>query len=204
MNTLSRLQPCALGSSEEIEVASTQGDLFDRIRAFSFDDADAAVPFAARLARQNNWSRRYAERAIEEYKRFMFLAVVAGHPVTPSDQVDQVWHLHLLYTRSYWDRFCGEVLGRRVDHGPTKGGPQESSKFEQWYEMTLVSYRRIFGEPPADLWPPSDVRFGEDLCYVRVNAVRNCIIPRASLRKAAEVAVGVALLLLLLISSRIS
>ena len=155
------------------------------------------------MAWENGWSRRLADRAIEEYKRFMFLAVVAGHPVTPSDQVDQVWHLHLLYTRSYWDRFCGEVLGRPVHHGPTKGGTQESSKFEQWYERTLASYRTVFGEPPSDLWPPPEMRFGEDLCYVRVNTARNHVIPRARLRRAGGIFLGAVLLLLLAIASRV-
>ena len=66
---------------------------------------------------------------ISEYRRFVFLALAAGHPVTPSDQVDQAWHLHLLYTNSYWNRFCGETLGRRLHHGPTQGGASERDKF---------------------------------------------------------------------------
>ena len=167
---------------------------------FTFDeDADAAYPFAARLAWENGWSRRLADRAIEEYRRFMFLAIVAGHPVTPSDQVDQVWHLHLLYTRSYWDRFCGEVLGRPLHHGPTKGGTQESSKFALWYERTLASYRAVFGEPPTDLWPPPEIRFGEDLCHVRVNTARNHVIPRARLRRAGRIVLGAVLLFVVLL-----
>jgi hypothetical protein len=203
MDALMHPQPCLFGLSEGAKATLGRGDLFDRIHAFMFDDPDAAYPFAARLARENGWSRSFADRAIEEYKRFMFLAVVAGHPVTPSDQVDQVWHLHLLYTRSYWDRFCGEVLGRPVDHGPTKGGKQEGSKFEQWYERTLASYRSVFGEPPTDLWPPPEIRFGEDLCYVRVNTARNHVISRARLRRAGGIFLGAVLLLLLAIASRV-
>lgn len=156
--------------------------MLDRIEAFSFDDEEAVFPFAARLARENDWSPTYTERVIEEYRRFMFLAVVAGHPVTPSDQVDQVWHLHLLYTRSYWDRFCADVLGKRVHHGPTKGGPEEGHKFEQWYDTTLDSYRSIFGAPPPDIWPLAAIRFGDDLHYVRVNTKQNCVIPRPRFR----------------------
>ena len=59
-----------------------------------------------RLASENGWSREYAVRVMQEYRRFAFLAVAAGHPVSPSDAVDQAWHLHLVYTRSYWDEFC--------------------------------------------------------------------------------------------------
>src|SRR5262245_58098130 len=84
-------------------------ELLARITAFSFDEGTPAFPFASRLARENGWTLAYVARVIEEYRRFMFLAVVAGHPVTPSDQVDQAWHLHLLYTHSYWDGFCKDV-----------------------------------------------------------------------------------------------
>jgi len=188
MNVLKLPQPRAFEVTEGAKAELTRGDLYGRIRAFTFDeDVDAAYPFAARLARENGWSRRFADRAIEEYKRFMFLAIVAGHPVTPSDQVDQVWHLHLLYTRSYWDRFCGEVLGRPLHHGPTKGGKQERNRFELWYERTLASYRSVFGEPPTDLWPLPEIRFGEDLQYVRVNTARNFITSRAWLNKAVKI-----------------
>ena len=61
--------------------------------------ATAALPFAERLARENGWSRSHAERVVGEYKRFCFLAATAGHTVTPSDAVDQAWHLHLTYSR---------------------------------------------------------------------------------------------------------
>jgi hypothetical protein len=166
----------------ERALPATHGDLLDCIGAFVFDESEAALPFTARLARENRWPKAYAARAIEEYRRFMYLAVVAGHPVTPSDQVDQVWHLHLLYTRSYWDAFCGGVLGRPIHHGPTRGGRQEGVKFHAWYERTLESYARIFGEPPpADIWPESAIRFGADLHHVRVNAARNWIIPKPRL-----------------------
>jgi hypothetical protein len=170
--------------------------LLDRILTYSFDDGDVAFPFADRLARENCWSRSYAKRVIAEYRRFMFLAVVAGHPVTPSDQVDQAWHLHLLYTRSYWDQFGPEVLGRRTDHCPTNGGPAEKSKFEQWYDRTLDSYRYFFGAPPRDIWPVAAVRFGIDLHYARVNTKRNCVIPRVQVHALYAAAV-VALLLML-------
>lgn len=82
-------------------INSQQAELYQRIQAFPLDTADARLPFSQRLARDNGWTIEYTHRVIDEYKKFIFLAVVAEHPVTPSDQVDQVWHLHLLYTRSY-------------------------------------------------------------------------------------------------------
>lgn len=63
--------------------------LWRRIEEFRFEDSDTAFPFAARLARENGWSKGYTARVIGEYRRFAFLAVAAGHPITPSDQIDQ-------------------------------------------------------------------------------------------------------------------
>ena len=155
--------------------------LYAEIQAFSMDEPGARFTFAARLARDNRWTEAFAERVIREYKRFMLLAVAAGHTVTPSDQVDQAWHLHLTYTRSYWDGFCARVLRKPVHHGPTTGGPAERSKFLLWYTNTLDSYQKTFDEsPPADIWPAPSIRFGEDLHFVRVNTHNTWLLSKPS------------------------
>jgi uncharacterized protein (TIGR04222 family) len=162
---------------------AAQDELHERIEKFPLDEPDARFPFTARLSGENNWSEEYANRVVKEYKRFVFLAVAAGHSVTPSDQVDQAWHLHLTYTQSYWARFCQEVLKKPLHHNPTQGGPAEQTKFVEWYNRTLESYRRFFGnEPPADIWPDAETRFGEDLHHRRVNTKRNWIVPKGPLK----------------------
>ncbi|MGF1527770.1 MAG: glycine-rich domain-containing protein, partial [Candidatus Competibacterales bacterium] len=144
----------------------------------AFDDSQAVLPFSQRLARDNHWSSELAQRAIEEYRRFVFLAMVASHSVTPSDQVDQVWHLHLLYTQNYWEDFC-RLLPRPLHHGPTRGGSFEDSKYEDWYSCTRASYYHFFGEhPPADLWPAAVVRFGRDTRWIRINRKDYWLIPK--------------------------
>jgi hypothetical protein len=154
-------------------------DLYERIRAYDFDQGGSVFPFSARLARENGWSRAYTARVISEYRRFVFLAVVAGHPVSPSDPVDQAWHLHLLYTKSYWKRFCHETLNMPLHHDPTDGGPEEREKVTRWYERTLDSYRAVFGQdPPADVWPRPDIRFGRDTRFQRVNTQRSWVVPK--------------------------
>jgi hypothetical protein len=85
-------------------------ELWARIAAFTFDPPNAKLTFAKRLIRETGWSGAYAAQAINEYRRFLYLAVRAGHAVTPSQQVDEVWHLHLMYTRHYWGVLCADVL----------------------------------------------------------------------------------------------
>lgn len=154
--------------------------LWKRIEGFSVDVGHEQLTFCKRLARENGWSEAFARRVFEEYKRFLYLACVAGHKVTPSDEVDQAWHLHLVYTESYWKQLCDEVLGRPLHHGPTKGGAAEGAKFEDWYGKTLASYERLFDQkPPRDIWPPSHVRFTDARRFKRVDTGRHVLVPRA-------------------------
>ncbi|GAB1539778.1 hypothetical protein NUACC21_24450 [Scytonema sp. NUACC21] len=162
--------------------------LKERLLCFSLDDPNAAFSFSKRLARENGWSMEYAQRVIVEYKKFAFLAVAAGHPVTPSDQVDQVWHLHLLYTHSYWEEFCPKILLSPLHHGPTLGGKSENDKFNDWYSQTLASYTAIFEEtPPSDIWPPPHIRFGRDIHFKRVNTQENWIVPKFHLNPKTKI-----------------
>lgn len=154
-------------------------DLWQRLQSFCLDDPAAAVPFSFRLAQENGWKLSYARRVCEEYKRFVFLCQVARHSPCPSDQVDQTWHLHLTYTRSYWGQLCGQVLGGPLHHEPTRGGVDEQAKHVAMYEQTLCSYRQWFGhEPPVDIWPSAAVRFGPDAQFRRVNMKRHWVVPK--------------------------
>src|SRR6185436_1938663 len=95
-----------------LAMATSAQSLLERLNSFQIDEPGVELTFAQRLARENGWSVAYAERVISEYKKFLFLAVTAGHVVFPSEHVDQVWHMHLTYTRSYWNELCPKVLGQ--------------------------------------------------------------------------------------------
>ena len=163
---------------------------------YTIGPEDAALPFADRLARENGWSAAYAARAIEEYRRFCFLAVTAGHQVTPSDAVDQVWHLHLTYTRDYWDRFCPDILGRPLHHGPTAGGMTEQARFFEHYARTLRSYEAAFGQSPRDLWPDAQRRLIDDPRARRVHPRDGVILSHRAIRWSLLVAAGIVLVAL--------
>jgi uncharacterized protein (TIGR04222 family) len=156
----------------------SQLKLYQRIQAFSLDDDTHALSFSQLLARSNRWQIEYAKRAMEEYKKFAFLAVVAGHPVSPSDQVDQVWHLHILHSHSYWDDFCPHVLQHPFHHRPAQGGREERETLHHYYRMTLDSYYRFFGQPPEDIWPTPWRRFGKDMHMQRINTTEFWVVPK--------------------------
>jgi hypothetical protein len=161
--------------------------LWEKINNFQFDKPEAKLKFVDRLARENGWDIKYAHRVIDEYKKFIFLCCVSPVMVTPSDPVDQAWHLHLTYTRSYWVDLCKNTINREIHHNPTQGGKQEAVKYDDLYTRTRNLYKQYFYvEPPANIWQSNEVRFS-DVDFERVNKKVNWIIKKPKFRKIFEV-----------------
>jgi hypothetical protein len=166
--------------------------LWQRLQSFAINDPEAGLTFTQRLANENNWSLSYAERVVEEYKKFLYLCCTGDEPATPSDAVDQAWHLHMIYTKSYWEELCGQVLTKPLHHQPTKGGITEAAKFDYQYQLTLQRYAEEFGEEaPTDIWLAPERRFKETN-FKRVNADKYVVLPRKLLRYLSIVIVAVA------------
>ena len=115
------------------------------------DGSDAAV---ARLARDNAWTTDFTLRAIEEYRRFLYLAAFSATPLSPCKVVDQVWHFHILDMANYERAMIG-IFGRQLYHRPsfdTASGPQ--LRMDAQFQQTIDAYREAFGEePPHEIWP---------------------------------------------------
>jgi hypothetical protein len=112
----------------------------------------AQTTFLDRLGREGGWDPYFTRRVLNEYKKFLFIVKASGHPVTPPTKIDQAWHLHLLYTESYWGDLCAKVLGMDLHHTPGTGVPAQDARFDKDFAATLVSYRKFFGNFPADIW----------------------------------------------------
>jgi uncharacterized membrane protein YgcG len=150
--------------------ANHKAELWKRLRAYRFENlvppqlidqitsvfggGDASTrAFAGKLGRKLGWNSAFAMRAIEEYKRFLYLGMVSDFYVTPPKIIDHVWHEHLLFTRAYRD-FCREVLGRDFDHAPELVSlEQQTREFEAQYAATLALYFDEFhAPPPFEIW----------------------------------------------------
>lgn len=109
------------------------------------------LPFTGEYLEQKyNWDSIYARSIIREYKKFVFLALISPEPVTPSIDIDEVWHAHILHTRAY-AKFS-TLIGRQLEHDP--GMPNARGEFQGQYRATLRLYGEVFGdEPPAAFWP---------------------------------------------------
>lgn len=131
------------------------GALWSKIQQFPLDDPNAAIPFSRKLAAKQNWLPEFAERVIEEYRKFLFLCCISPNGASPSQAVDEAWHLHLTYTKSYWTDLCKNTLSINIHHHPSQGGDEEDHKHREWYAETLQLYESVFDTPPPnDIWPP--------------------------------------------------
>jgi hypothetical protein len=179
---------------DKVPSNSPQIDLYYKIQAFDLDNPKATIPFSKRLAKENSWCMKYTQKAIEEYKKFIFLKVVSDRPVIASRQIERVWHLHLIYTHSYWNCFCLDVLGKPLHYEPVDGNLNESYQQRENYKQTLIVYRDWFGkQPPANVWFPVDKQFKlpENTIVSRSNIVEiePKIVSRES-RRSQEIAFG--------------
>jgi uncharacterized protein (TIGR04222 family) len=98
--------------------------------------------------------------------------------VTPSAEIDEVWHLHLVHSRDYWDIWCADVLRRRLHHGPTRGGASEAARYRTQYAATMALYEQWFGPPPEAYWPGTHTRFRATPRFRTVDLDRVLVLPR--------------------------
>jgi hypothetical protein len=120
-----------------------------------------------RYVNKRNTSAVRARQVLREMKRFLVMCALEPHKgLIISGEVDEMWHMFILFTRRYED-FCQKVAGRFIHHVPgedmahyyTDKTPAHS------YRVTFETYERLFGEAPdPSVWPspPSDAETPQD------------------------------------------
>lgn len=177
-----------------------QQSLWDRIAAHPFDSPDDGIDLVRRFAREQGCTLAEARSAVEEYRRFAFLCCHSDRELTPSLLVDEVWHLHLLHTRDYWQHWCPEVLRRPLHHGPTRGRPVDNARYRRQYAETLALYEQHFGTPSASAWPGTRERFAANARIRRIDLARHIVLPRPRWPAAATLGLAATMLTALLIA----
>ena len=88
--------------------------------------------------------------ALEEYRRFLTLMMHQDRLVTPPKLVDELWHQHILKSRSYF-AFCNQVAGRYLHHTPSYEKTHEFHRPN--YLKTQVIYSEHFATTPTpEIW----------------------------------------------------
>jgi hypothetical protein len=95
------------------------------------------------------WDEARVARALQEYKQF--LALMYWYPkaaLTPSEDIDDVWHTHVLNTARY-QADCEMIFGCFQHHSPTSGTSEEvQDQHLTDRDETLQLFEEAFGEVP--------------------------------------------------------
>ncbi len=82
-----------------------------------------------KLITNYNWLKSEAEEAEKQYKNFIYICIkYAGeHSFSPSTDVDEFWHQHILDTEKY-TKDCTFIAGKYLHHRPSIRGESRSER----------------------------------------------------------------------------
>ena len=108
----------------------------------------------------------YITQLVDEYLKFLFLKAIAkdtdARHLSPSGEVDAIWHLHLLDTRSYM-RACNECLDVSFIHHDPNGGKDRNQDWR--FTNTKQFYKEVFGYAPhPEFWGDDDDENEDAFC----------------------------------------
>lgn len=111
------------------------------------------------------WDEERVERALDEYRQF--LALMYWNPeavLVPSEDIDEVWHTHVLNTARYQDD-CETIFGHFQHHFPSFGGSAEVQEQQaKGYDETLKLFEDAFGEVPQSYTANAYKKCGKIRC----------------------------------------
>lgn len=70
---------------------------------------------------------------------------ISRKTLTPSEQVDHVWHLHIQHNQHYEEQLS-KIMKNFLHHNPTEGGDEQQGHWNDVYGQTLKFYEKVFRE----------------------------------------------------------
>ena len=117
-------------------------------------ETDRRADLVSALIERHHWTLNKAERAIDEYLMFLFVAAQPSNlPLVPTANVDCVWEADILQNTAQYiqtcDRFCGRIIHHSSATALKKAATFDSIERAFSDTQTLLSQR--FGTEAAPL-----------------------------------------------------
>jgi len=107
-------------------------------------------PIREKIVKDNALPESIVDEAILEYRKYMILLRIGFQELAMcSQEVDAVWHAHILFTQSY-AKFCHQAFGGFVHHDPVIS-LLPVTELNDATEAFFGAYREMFGKP-SQLW----------------------------------------------------
>ncbi len=71
-----------------------------------------------RMIIKHGWTTERTEKAVEGYSKYLYMTQMFDQPITPTGDVDAIWHEHILHTNKY-AADCEKLFGSFLHHFPT-------------------------------------------------------------------------------------
>ncbi len=127
-------------------LSSSQGHL--RWRAQNVVSVDLVAASYRSTGFPQDWTREKRETEAARYEQFLVLA--AKHPgkrATPTREIDEFWHLHMLHPVAYHED-CQRLFGRVFDHDGGFGtGPGELPVLKTAFREFAARWQDEYGAP---------------------------------------------------------
>jgi hypothetical protein len=125
-----------------VPVPPMDQELWNRVAAL---DLSAVV---SQLVNYQGWTAERAASVEQRYRRFFYLkASLPDGMASPSAEIDEFWHQHIINTRQYGSD-CWRVAGRFLHHtflSPTD--PEQAREIQTVWLATWICYETLFEEP---------------------------------------------------------
>ena len=95
--------------------------------------------------KEYGWSKAQASQAVDRYEK-LFKLFGKGSSIVPTQEIDDVWHIHMLDPESYYED-CMEYHGKIIGHNPAlEDSQEEKSKLHSLFLMTAKIWKEAYGE----------------------------------------------------------
>jgi hypothetical protein len=105
------MKPLTIEAPVDLQVQPVAPDLLDKIKAINLN------VIRDRHLHKYGWDEERADEAIANYRLFLFFTQLFGVPVSPTKDVDETWHSHILHTNKYF-LDCDKMFGKYLHHLP--------------------------------------------------------------------------------------
>ena len=110
------------------------------------------------------WTHAMRQQEARRYEMFLLLAAKhSGTRATPTREIDEFWHLHMLHPQAYYDD-CMRIFGRIFDHDGGFGtAPGELPVLKNAFQKFAARWKKEYGQPYVECMPSDDA--GATKCW---------------------------------------
>lgn len=96
-----------------------------------------------RLKRKLHLSHEDAVQLFEDVKKYLYLCMIAGKKIAPTERIDAGWHEFLMFTKDYMD-FCTKHFGTFIHHTPAPTlGPRPVMRVSDTVKLAVLHFGSV-------------------------------------------------------------